>query len=159
MNAPQDAWAGPFAARMVSRYRATALTYVRITPGAYDETTGAIAVQEESIAAAGAVVNTRTGERDGTQQKNEIEAWIDHATVAWPISTNDQLQYLGKRWKITSLVSYGSGGDSTGGPIYIMTLDGKHITTLDGKLLIVKGSENSGFNFSMYASQIIARAE
>jgi hypothetical protein len=159
MNALQDAWAGPLAVRMVSLYRTTALTYVRVSPGAYDEVTGTIPVTETLIPAAGAVVQTDTGERDGTQQKNEIEAWVDHVTVAWPISTNDRLQYLGRRWKITGITSYGSGGEPSVEAVYITTLDGKIITTLDGKALVIQGAEELGSQVSMYASKIIARAE
>lgn len=159
MNAPQDVWALPLAVRMVSKFRTTALTYIRVATGAYDEATGSIAVQETPIPAAGAVVETRSGERNGVQQANEIDAWIDHATVPWPISSTDQLEYLGRRWKITRIVSYGSGGNAASGPIYIMTLDGKTITTIDGKPLVVQPGDGAGLDFSMYASNIVARAE
>ncbi|MFO7946766.1 MAG: hypothetical protein R6V19_08120 [Armatimonadota bacterium] len=40
-------------------------------------------------------------ERDGVQQQSELEVWIDHITVPWPISTKDRLEYLGRRWKIS----------------------------------------------------------
>lgn len=159
MNAPQDTWAIPLAARMVSRYRSQALTYVRVQPGAYDETTGTIASSETIIPAAGAVVESAKSEHSGTQQGNEIEAWIDHKTVEWPISTNDQLEYLGRRWKITKITSYGSGGDPVSHLVYITTLDGKLITTLSGKPIVAQGFGPGGSAYSMYASQIIARAE
>ncbi len=158
MTAPQDAWAKPLAKRLVDRFRSQALSYVRITSGAYDETTGAVSVSEIIIPAAGAVVKSMQGERDGVLQGHEVEAWIDHATVPWPVSTNDRLQYLGKRWKITAISpTYGSGREPSTGPIYLTTLDGKIITTLDGKALIVQGSADGQFN--MYASKVTARAE
>jgi hypothetical protein len=159
MNASQDAWAGPLAKRLVSRFRTQALSYIRVQPGSYDEETGTIPIAESSIPAAGAVARTRKVERDGVQQGHEIEAWIDHQTVQWPISTNDRLEYLGKRWKITGVVSYGSGMTSTGGEIHIMTLDGKIITTLDGKALVVQGGSPALITYSMYASKLTARAE
>jgi hypothetical protein len=159
MNASQDAWAGPLAKRLVSRFRTQALTYIRVQPGAYDETTGTIPVSETLIPAAGAVAKTKKVERDGVQQGHEIEAWIDHQTVEWPISTNDALEYLGKKWKITGIVSYGSGMSSSGGEVLLMTLDGKAITTLDGKLLVTEGSSPVVISYSMYASKIMARAE
>lgn len=159
MNASQDAWAGPLAKRLVSRFRTQALTYIRVQPGAYDETTGTIPVSETFISAAGAVAKTKKVERDGVQQGHEIEVWIDHETVEWPISTNDALEYLGKKWKITGIVSYGSGVSSSGGEVLLMTLDGKIITTLDGKALVVQGGGAVVTSYSMYASKIMARAE
>jgi hypothetical protein len=160
MTAPQDAWAKPLAKRLVDRFRSQALSYVRITPGAYDETTGTVAVTEVIIPAAGAVVKSTQGERDGVLQGHEVEVWIDHETVPWPVSTNDRLQYLGKRWKITAIdPSYGSGGEPAAGPTYITTLDGKIITTLDGKGLIIQGSGVTVNQFNMYASKVVARAE
>jgi hypothetical protein len=158
MTAPQDAWAKPLAKRLVDRFRSQALSYVRITPGAYDETTGTVLLSELVIPAAGAVVKSTQGERDGVLQGHEVEVWIDHETVPWPISTNDRLQYLGKRWKITAIdPTYGSGREPSTGPIYLTTLDGKIITTLDGKALIAQGSADGAFN--MYASKVTARAE
>jgi hypothetical protein len=159
MSAPQDLWAKPLARRLVDRFRSQAVSYIRITPGAYDETTGAASVTETTIPAAGAVVKSMQGEREGVQQGHEVEVWIDHETVPWPVSTNDRLQYLGRRWKITKIEpTYGSGGEGNGGPVYLTTLDGKIITTLDGKAIIVQGS-GSGGQFNMYASKVTARAE
>ena len=159
MNAAQDAWAGPLAKRLVSRFRTQALSYIRVQPGSYDEETGTIPIAESSIPAAGAVARTKKVERDGVQQGHEIEAWIDHETVPWPISTADCLQYLNSRWKITGIVSYGSGMTSAGGEVRIMTLDGKTITTLDGKVLVAQGGGSAIVTYSMYASKITARAE
>jgi hypothetical protein len=162
MNAPQDAWAGSLAKRLIDRWRSSALSYIKISPGTYNETTGAITLTETPIAAAGAVVKTVQEERDGVMQDHELVAWIDHTTVPWPVSTNDRLGYLGKRWKITEIgPTYGSGGEESTSATYITTLDGKVITTLDGIPLIVQGSgSGSGADtFNMYASKITARAE
>lgn len=112
MTAPQDAWAIPLAKRLVDRFRSQELTYVRIVPGAYDETTGTAAVVETEIAAAGAVTKSMKGERDGVQQGSELEAWIDHVTVPWPISTADRLEYMGRRWKIVSIDPTYSSSDT-----------------------------------------------
>ena len=97
MSAPQDAWAIPLARRLVDRFRSQALTYIRITDSTYDETTGSITLTETAIPAAGAVVKSMKGERDGVQQGHEVEVWVDHITVPWPISTKDRLEYLGRR--------------------------------------------------------------
>lgn len=160
MNAPQDAWAGPLAKRLVDRFRSQALSYIRIAPGQYDEETGTITVTETVIPAAGAVVKSMQGERDGVQQGHQVEAWIDHETVPWAITTNDRLQYLGKRWKIIAIdPTYGSGGEPSSEAIYLTTLDGKAITTLDGRAIIIQGSGAGSAQFSMYASKVTARAE
>jgi hypothetical protein len=160
MSAQQDLWAAPLAKRLVDRFRSQALSYVRIAPGAYDETTGTATVAETVIPAAGAVVKSMQGERDGVLQGHEVEVWIDHKTVPWPITTNDRLQYLGKRWKITAInPTYGSGGEPSTVPTYLTTLNGKIITTIDGKAIIVQGSGNSENQFNMYASKVTARAE
>ena len=103
MSAPQDIWAMPLAKELVDRFRSQELTYVRVTSGAYDEELGIVATSEVEITAAGAVSKSMKGERDGVQQSDEVEAWIDHATVPWPLSTQDRLEYMGKRWKIVSI--------------------------------------------------------
>jgi len=160
MNALQDAWAGPLAAKMISRFRSQALTYIKVSPGAYDEATGIISNTETSYSAAGAVVRSMKVERDGVQQGNDVEVWVDHETVPWPISSDDRLQYLGRRWKVNEIESYGSGGDGIlVGPIYLTTLNGKIITTLDGKAIIVQGGGSGVSGFTMYASRVVARAE
>lgn len=133
MTAPQDLWAIPLAKRLVDRFRSQAVTYVKVTNGgAYDEEQGVFAPPvQQSIQAAGAVVKSMKGERDGVQQGHEVVVWIDHETVPWPISTADWLEYLGKKWKIVSIEpSYGSGGGEAGPT-----------------------------PFKMYASRITARAE
>ena len=160
MTAPQDVWAKPLAERMISKFRCQSLAYVKVVSGAYDEVTGSVPSTETRISAAGAVTRSKKAERNGVQQGNEVEVWVDHATVPWPISSNDRLEYLGLKWKITEIASYGSGGDGvTVGPIYLTTLDGKIITTLDGKAFIVQGSDGGVAGFTMYASKIMARAE
>lgn len=159
MNAYQDTWAGPLARRLISRFRSQVLTYIKVSPGAYDETTGQITNSETSYQAAGAVAYSRKSERDGTQQQNELEIWVDHETVPWPISSNDRVQYLGRRWKVTEIESYGSGGGEAVGPVYLATLDGKIIATIDGKAIIVQGEGAEAFPFTMYASKVMARAE
>lgn len=161
MSAPQDAWAKPLAERMIDRYRSQALTYIKVAPATtYDETTGQITGIETRFNAAGAVTRSRKAERSGVQQGNEVEVWVDHKTVPWPISSSDRLEYLGRKWKITEIASYGSGGDGvTVGPIYLTTLDGKIITTLDGKAFVVQSPEGGLSGFAMYASKIMARAE
>jgi hypothetical protein len=154
MNAPQDAWAEPMAKRLIDRFRTQALTYIKIGAGAYNEVTGTISNTETAYAAAGAVTRSVKVENKSVRQSNEVEAWIDHATVPWPITSGDQMQYL------TSVASYGSGGDGTSiGPVYLTTRDGKIIVTVDGRALVVQGSSNQFAGFTMYASKITARAE
>jgi hypothetical protein len=112
MTAPQDRWAIPLAKRLVDRFRSTDLTYIRVDAYSYNEQTGTVTATEEEIPAAGAVVKSMKGERDGVEQGTQLEAWIDHATVPWPISTQDQLEYMGRRWKIVSIdPTYSSGDD------------------------------------------------
>jgi hypothetical protein len=111
MSAPQDIWAIPLAKELVDRFRSQELTYVRVTLGAYDEELGIVATTEVEIIAAGAVAKTMKGERDGVQQSDEVEAWIDHTTVPWPLSTQDRLEYMGKRWKIVSISPTYSSSD------------------------------------------------
>jgi len=160
MNAPQDAWAKPLSKRMIDKYRSQSLVYIRVTPGAYNETLGTVAITEARFNAAGAVTRSKKSERNGVEQGNEVSVWVDHDTVPWPISSNDRLEYLGRKWKVTEVESYGSGTDGViVGPIYLTTLDGKLITTLDGKAFTVQGSESGTTTFAMYASKITARAE
>jgi hypothetical protein len=160
MAALQDAWAKPLAEKMINKYRCQSLVYVKVSFGAYDEVAGNVPSIETKFNAAGAVMRSRKAERNGVQQGHEVEAWVDHKTVPWPITSSDRLEYLGRKWKVTEVASYGSGIDGvTVGPIYITTLDGKILTTLDGKPFVVQGTENGITNFSMYASKIIARAE
>ena len=103
MSAPQDLWAKPLAKRLVDRFRSSELTYIRVASGAYNEVTGVASIAETQIPFAGAVLRSMKAERDGVQQGSELEAWIDHTIVPWPISSNDRLQYMGRRWKIISI--------------------------------------------------------
>jgi hypothetical protein len=160
MNAPQDAWAKPLSKRMIDKYRSQSLTYIKVTSGAYNETLGTVAITEARFTAAGAVTRSKKSERNGVGQGNEVSVWVDHDTVPWPISSNDRLEYLGRKWKVTEVESYGSGIDGViVGPIYLTTLDGKMITTLGGKAIVIQGSEDERPTFAMYASKITARAE
>lgn len=160
MNAPQDAWAGPLALRMISRYRTQALTYVKIDNGPYNEVTGTVVSGQTTFPAAGAVVRSMKVERNGVQQGHELEAWVDHKTVPWPITSSDHIEYLGRRWKVVEIESYGSGSDgSPVGPVYLSTLDGKTFVTLNGKVIVLQSAESQPLEFTMYASKVVARAE
>jgi len=160
MGAPQDAWAGPLAKSLIDAWRSTDLTFVRVEPGVYDETTGTISVTETTIPSAGAVVKSSQVERDGNQQAHELIAWIDHATVPWPVTTKDRLQYLGRTWKIVGIdPTYGSGAGEPTGVTYLATLSGLDITTLGGTPLVVQGFTGAASTFNMYASKVIARSE
>ena len=103
MSALQDLWAIPLAKELVDQFRTTDLTYIRVDAGTYDPTTGLVGATEDEIPAAGAVVKSMKGERDGVQQGQELEAWIDHVTVPWPCSVQDRLEYMGRRWKIVAI--------------------------------------------------------
>ena len=160
MTAPQDVWAKPLAKRLIDKFRSQSLVYVKVAFDAYNEVTGTVPSTETRFGAAGAVTRSRKVERNGVQQGNEVEVWVDHDTVPWPITSSDRLEYLGRKWKVTEIASYGSGGDGTiVGPVYLTTLDGKIITTLDGKPFIVQGSGSGESDFKMYASKVMARAE
>jgi hypothetical protein len=160
MNAPQDAWAKPLAKRMIDKYRTQALTYISVTLGTYSEVSGTIANTEITYAAAGAVIRSGKSQQRGVEQGHELEAWIEHETVPWPISSADQLQYLGRRWKITEIESYGSGGEGFAtGEIYLSSVGGQLITTLNGVPIVLQGEGGEASGFAMYASKIIARAE
>jgi len=160
MNAPQDAWAGPLAKRLIDRFRSKALTYIHVDFTPYDETLGEVSSIETSYAAAGAVARSMKIERDGVYQGQQVEVWVDHKIVPWPISSNDCLVYQGRKWKVTEIESYGSGTDgSITGPIYLTTLDGKLITTLDGKVIVAQGQNSELNGITMYASRVLARME
>ena len=111
MSSPQDLWAIPLAKELVDRFRSQALTYIKVTPGVYDETTGTVAATEVSFTAAGAVSMSGKGEREGVEQENELEVWIDHATVPWPLSTQDRVEYMGRRLKVVSISPTYSSSD------------------------------------------------
>jgi hypothetical protein len=112
MSAPQDLWAIPLAKELVDRFRSQDLTYIRVEHSSYDTATGVVSLTEEEIPAAGAVAKSMKGERDGVQQGQEVEVWIDHVTVPWPLSTEDRLEYMGRRWKIIAISpTYASSDD------------------------------------------------
>jgi hypothetical protein len=160
MAAPQDVWAKPLAEKMISKYRCQSLVYVKVSFGAYDEVAGNVPSLETKFNAAGAVMRSKKAERNGVQQGHEVEVWVDHKTVPWPITSSDRLEYLGRKWKVTEVASYGSGSDGKPvGPVYLTSLDGKVIATLDGKPFITQGVEGGIEKFTMYASRITARAE
>jgi hypothetical protein len=145
---------------MIDKYRTQALTYVSVTPGAYNETSGVITNTETTYAAAGVVTRSGKSQQSGVEQGHELEAWIEHETVPWPINSTDHLQYLGRRWKITEIESFGSGGDGLpAGEIYLSSIGGQLITTLNGSPIVLQGEGSEGSGFTMYASRIVARAE
>ena len=104
-----DLWAQPLAVQLVSLFRCSTLSFIKITKGAYDPTTGTIANTEQVIPAAGAVTMSKREERVGVDETQELTCWLDHQTVPWPISPSDRLEYLGKRWKITDVSPTYSG--------------------------------------------------
>jgi len=159
MSASQDLWAIPLAKRLVDRFRSQKIAYIRVETGVYDEQTGTLPVTETRIEAAGAVVKSAKNERDGVQQDHEVEAWIDHTTVPWVVTTQDRIEYLGKSWKIVAIdPTYGSGGSGAVAASALLTLSGDTITTLSGDQLVLSSAEGAA-PFNMYASKIIARAE
>ena len=91
------------AKQLVDLFRCSTLNYVTIVPGAYDPLTGTIVNAETTITAAGAVTKSMKDERTGVEESQEMECWLDHQKVPWPINTDDRLEYLGKRWKIVSI--------------------------------------------------------
>lgn len=160
MNAPQDEWAGPMAKRLVDAFRTSDLTFIHVETGTYDPTTGTIPLTETPVPSAGAVVKSRQVERDGTEQYHEVIAWIDHETVPWPVSTQDRLQYLGRRWKVVEIgPTYGSGTGQGSDVTYLGTLDGLILSTLNGALFVIQSPSIGPQQPTMYASKIIARAE
>lgn len=105
----QDLWAQPLAVQLVDQFRCATLSYVRVSPGAYDPATGTIANTETVITAAGAIVQSMRSERTGVEEDQKLEAWIDHQKVPWPMLPSDRLEYMGKRWKITDIEPTYSG--------------------------------------------------
>ena len=102
MAAPQDSWAYPLAKQLVDLFRCETLTFIRTTQGVYDTTTGTIAIGETATSGAGAVVSSMRKEWEGNGEEQELTAWLDHQLIEWPVLPSDRLEYLGKRWKITS---------------------------------------------------------
>lgn len=183
MTAPQDLWAIPLARTLVDAFRSQDVTYVKVAPGVYDPATGIVAATEERFPAAGAVTQWMKGEREGVGQGAEVQVWVEHQTVPWPISTDDRLEFLGRRWKVVKIdPTLGSGGDgvpslTTQPPKKLTTQDGIFITTQSGAILVREGPD--GFLVTQdgqrlilgkraptidgwwgaYASKVTARAE
>ncbi len=101
--AAQDAWAKPLAKQLVDLFRVSSLDYVRIT-SAYDPATGTVTPTEKVYTGAGAVTKWSNTEDGGAGGPQTLECWVDIEGIddVWP-TTNDQLEYEGKRWKIVSI--------------------------------------------------------
>ena len=113
MPASQDAWAKPLAKTLVDLFRVDDLTYIRVTPGAYDPATGQVSGSEQAYIKAGAVaVSGSTGE--GTTGENLfLEVWMNTAYIGdmFP-TTDDYLEYAGRKYNITSVDPKYSGDEN-----------------------------------------------
>jgi len=74
--ASQDAWAKPLADQLVSVFRVNSLSYVRVTPGTYNTTTGTITNAETTYTAAGAVTERRRESVQDGLERYEIDVWM-----------------------------------------------------------------------------------
>ena len=113
MPASQDAWAKPLANQLVDLFRVDDLTYTRVTPGTYDPVTGQVSSTEQVYTKAGAVaVSGSTGEGT-TGEDLYIEVWMNTAYIGdmFP-TTDDFLQYAGRKYNITSVDPKYSGDET-----------------------------------------------
>ena len=113
MPASQDAWAKPLAKTLVDLFRVDDLSYIRTGIPAYDPATGEVTGGETVFTKAGAVtVSGSTGE--GTTGANlYLEVWMNTAHIddLFP-TTDDFLQYRGRRYNIVSVDPQYSGDTS-----------------------------------------------
>ena len=108
--ASQDAWAAPLAVQLVDLFRVNSFTYIRTTAPVYDPATGQVTNGETVYNAAGAV--TKSGMLSaGTVGKSlYLEAWMDTAGIDDQFATTDDfIQYNGRKWNITSVDPMYSG--------------------------------------------------
>ena len=102
--ASQDAWARPLAKQLVDLFRVDDCDYIRIAQGTYDTTTGQITNTETVFEGAAAVTKTGRIEEGGVGEEHYLECWIDTQGIGdVQPTTTDQMEYLGRRWKIVAV--------------------------------------------------------
>lgn len=102
--ASQDAWARPLAKQLVDLFRVDSCNYIRIGQGAYDPETGQVTNGETLFEGAAAVTKTGRIEEGGAGEQHYLECWIDTQGIGdVQPTTLDQMEYLGRRWKITQI--------------------------------------------------------
>jgi len=108
--ASQDSWAKPTADTLVDLFRVDSIEYIRTGIPVYDPATGQVTGSETVYTKAGAVTQTgSTGE--GTTGSNlYLEVWMNTASIGeiFP-TTDDFLEYQGRRWNITKVIPMYSG--------------------------------------------------
>ena len=108
--ASQDAWAKPLADELVSVFRVDTLSYVRVTPGAYDPATGTITNEEIIFTKAGAITERRREEVQNGLERFEMDVWMALSDIdeEYPTYT-DHFVYEDKTYKIMQIDPIYSG--------------------------------------------------
>ena len=108
--AQQDSWAAPLAVQLVDLFRVSSFTYIRTSAPVYDPATGDVTGGETVYAAAGAVTKSGMLGSGSVGKSLYLEAWMDTAGIDDQFATTDDfIEYQGRRWNITSVDPQYSG--------------------------------------------------
>ena len=108
--ASQDSWAKAAANRLVNRFRVNTFDYIRKVEPTYDPATGEVFGGETVYTAAGAVTKTGQMGKGNVGKSLYLEAWINTAAIDEQFPTTDDLvQYNGRKWNITEVDPQYSG--------------------------------------------------
>ena len=106
----QDSWAKPAANRLVNRFRVNTFTYIRKVEPTYDPATGEVFGGETVYTAAGAVLKTGMIGDGNVDKTLYLEAWVNTAAIDEQFPTTDDLvQYNGRKWNVTEVDPQYSG--------------------------------------------------
>lgn len=112
MSAPQTSWAKGLAKDLVDAFRETEVTLVRTGRPSYDPLTGAVTASETTIKCGAAVLKTYRDDQAGPQERLMCDLWFDSTTLPDRPTTQDVVEYQGRRWRIVDISpAYGSGDD------------------------------------------------
>ena len=113
MPASQDAWAKPLADTLVDLFRVESLDYIRTGIPTYDPATGQVTGSETVFTSAGAITVSGSKGEGTTGADMFLEVWINTSYIGdmFP-TTDDFLEYQGRRWNIVSVDPRYSGDES-----------------------------------------------
>ena len=103
----------PVAEELINEVFPTKIRYFRNTGPGYDPSTGEVTPNTVEYEISAGVLSSGRTEEGGVAESQEARLWIHHGANGFPFlpTTADVVEYLGLRWKVTSIdPTYSSDG-------------------------------------------------
>lgn len=103
----------PIAIELIDNVFPTKIRYFRNTGPGYDPATGEVTPNTVEYEISAGILSSGRTEEGGIAESHEARLYINHAANGFPFlpTTADVIEYLGLRWKVTSIdETYSSDG-------------------------------------------------